>query len=531
VKRWRGAWYSDEQKNRFATEDKEMKNFILALFLLILTESSLAGSICTTPELSAVIYFGNGINTTRNSATSSLDRLSKELGDDYNGHKLEYALAYNQTGGMALDLVQATIQSGIQFTSRFTLWLNGVGLASDWFTTWFQDYLMRKTVVVAEEVAEHANFYLNDILGGKKVIVVSHSQGNFYVNEAKDLLARQLPSGKMASFAIFGAAVPSDSIGGNSSPYLTNHRDFIQKVPGSLAVNWKLYRSDRKEAEDVGMIQAHLFNATYISNDFDIRPTLVSGIKTQIDAAARPAYSCETFNKTVLTMVTGTYITTCGIKPNRINRQVVISTTGITLANNISVDLTGIQTMLSLNQQPESSPYPINLGFFGAANSPVGVAAWDINRVFRNSKPPIECSVDDETPPTAIGKPFSITKTMMAPLQGLYRLLPKNSCTYDGNLTNDKPIEFSFDGSRIHLGERSWEIAAESEVVSTVIRDIKSNSGFAPLTEPGFFIDARQGPNNFSIDYTRNKEIRRFIAIEENKSGVVCNFDQRDQSL
>jgi hypothetical protein len=92
-------------------------------------------------------------------------------------------------------------------------------------------------------------------------------------------------------------------------------------------------------------------------------------------------------------------------------------------------------------------------------------------------------------------------------------------------------IEFSIDGSRIYLGERSWEIAAVSEVVLPVFCDIKSNSGFARLTEPGFFIDARQGPENFSVDYTRNKEIRRFIAIEENKSSVVCNFNQRDQNL
>jgi hypothetical protein len=187
--------------------------------------------------------------------------LAKELTNEYNGQKLQYALAYNRTAGMATDLGQASAESGVQNNKNILRWLYGKNLSPEWFSKWLDEYLSKRSLDVATETASHANFYLNDILHGKKVVVVSHSQGNFYVNEAKQLLARQLRDGKMSSFARFGVAVPADNIGGGSGPYLTNHRDFIQKVPRSLPPNWKLHHSDKTVADDLGPIQAHLFNA------------------------------------------------------------------------------------------------------------------------------------------------------------------------------------------------------------------------------------------------------------------------------
>ena len=268
-----------------------MRNTLLIFSLFMLVENAFATSACIAPEAASVIYFGNGINTDRDSALSSLSRLKKELTTNYNNQKLTYALAYNSTSGMGIDLAQSAAQSGTQNNRDIIRWLNGKNLIPIWFSNWFESYSNVKSLDIAAEVANHAKLYLNDILDGKKVIVVSHSQGNFYVNEAKELLARQLRNGKMRSFAIFGVAVPANSIGADSGPYLTNHRDFIQKVPLALPANWKLHYSDKKVADDVGAIQAHLFNATYLSDDYDIKPALIAGIRAQIDAAVRPAHS------------------------------------------------------------------------------------------------------------------------------------------------------------------------------------------------------------------------------------------------
>jgi hypothetical protein len=312
---------------------------------------------------------GNGVASSRQAVESSLKYLKLEFGDQYNRQKIEYALAYNETNGIALDVIQTVTQAGAQFDSNIMRWLNGAGIAPNGLSDWYQSYVLRAVVVVAEEIVDHANFYRNDILSVKKVVVFAHSQGNFYVNEAKQLLARQLPDDKMRSFTVFGTAVPSDNIGGELMPYLTNHRDFIQKVPQALPANWKLYRSDKTPAEDISPIQAYRFNAVYISEDFDIKPALIAGVRSQIDAAVQPIHSCEVYNKAVLSMVAGRYITTCGIEPDTRNVEVQITTDGMMIPEVGWLDLTGVGPSIFLNQQPEDALQPVSLAAFAGGGT------------------------------------------------------------------------------------------------------------------------------------------------------------------
>jgi hypothetical protein len=184
----------------------------------------------------------------------------------------------------------------------------------------------------------------------------------------------------------------------------------------------------------------------------------------------------------------------------------------MTFPENEWIDFTGFNASVALSQQPEMLPYPISLGAWDGENTRPGVANWDINRIYRGISS-LTCRVRDETPPTAIGKPFHITKSMLAPVQGLYRLLPRHSCTYNENLLNDKPIELSVDGSKIHLGERSWEIASDSESVLTFARDFRSDKTIAPVPGPGFILESQLGPNRFSVHYARNTEIQKYCSL------------------
>lgn len=514
-----------------------MKNIILACSLFLFMNIVSAAPTCIKPEASAVIYFGNGINTDKSSARNSLSRLAKELTNEYNGQKLQYALAYNRTTGMATDLAQASAQSGVQNNRNILRWLNGKNLSPEWFSKWLDEYLSKRSLDVATEVASHANFYLNEILHGKKVIVVSHSQGNFYVNEAKQLLARQLRDGKMSSFAIFGVAVPTDNIGGSSGPYLTNHRDFIQKVPRSLPPNWKLHHSDKTVADDVGPIQAHLFNATYLSDDFDIKTALLAGIRSQIDAATRPTHSCETFNVLILSMVKGTYLSTCGIEPRQTINQTRITETGMVFQDNTSVDLTRMETILSLSQGAQDSNAYIEFLYAGGVIPARGGAFWDSNRVFQNPvsvgpNPPRYCRVAKETPPTKLENDISISKAMLMPARGLYRMLPIKACTFNKTKKNDKPIEFAIDGSTIRLGDKKWNLNLGSEAVSLLGVDPRLPEAIMRnIDEPGFFFSSSDANNYHMLYYSRNKEILWFSATEVNKSTTICDFDLRNQDL
>ena len=160
-----------------------------------------------------------------------------------------------------------------------------------------------------------------------------------------------------------------------------------------------------------------------------------------------------------------------------------------------------------------------------------------MNGVFKNPvsvgpTPPWFCSVDDDTPPTKLEKAVNISKTMMAPVQGLYRMLPVNSCTYNRTIKNDKPIEFSVDGSTVRLGDRKWNLSMETEVVMLLGIDPRLPQGEVfKNDELGFHFDGSDENNSYSFYYSRNKEILWFSAVEKNKSITFCDFDMRGQEL
>ena len=85
-----------------------MKSVPLLITGLLFSPLILASTQYFPPTAGTVIYFENGINTSIISAKASLDRLTEELGNDNNGEELKYSLAYNDTEGMVMDLVEAS---------------------------------------------------------------------------------------------------------------------------------------------------------------------------------------------------------------------------------------------------------------------------------------------------------------------------------------------------------------------------------------------------------------------------------------
>lgn len=284
-----------------------MKSIFSTFFLLLITDFSSAQQTCPLPEQKVVIFFGNGINTTRPSATAAFEALSDELGMTYNGQTLHYDVAYNKTSG----------------------------IAPNWFNQWYQQFMLASINVIADEVLDHVDKYSAAICHGQKVVVVAHSQGNLYVNEAKIQLAQQLSAKQMQSFAIFGVTVPANNVGGNSGPYYTNHRDFIHYVPRALSQNWTLQRSNGTSADDIGLIQAHLFNDTYMSTDFDVRPAVLIGIKGQIGGAETPTPSCDNYRNYFGGALAGIYPVSC----NGENKTVTVNTEAVVTLPNVVIDL------------------------------------------------------------------------------------------------------------------------------------------------------------------------------------------------
>src|SRR5207245_6943601 len=143
----------------------------------------------------------------------------------------------------------------------------------------------------------------------------------------------------MQSFGTFGVATPANNVGGDTRPYYTNHRDIIQIVPASLPYNWTLRRADGSVADDVSRIEAHLFD-TYMSSSYDLRASLLLGIKQQLSALESPSPSCDSldYRKQFVRLVAGTYLGSCDGSENY--HPVAVSPEGIVALPDRSVDVT-----------------------------------------------------------------------------------------------------------------------------------------------------------------------------------------------
>ncbi|MBK4737082.1 hypothetical protein [Noviherbaspirillum pedocola] len=111
-------------------------------------------------------------------------------------------------------------------------------------------------------------------------------------------------------------------------------------------------------------------------------------------------------------------------------------------------------------------------------------------------------------------------------LSGLYRLLPKDSCTYFGtlNVTNEKPLDFSATGSGVQFGDKTWQIRGGSELVVAVTDG--TAYGYEPgrFTVPLYFYHSETNDNFVTIAYARNRKILGLTAVDKDKSMVTCTF-------
>jgi len=224
------------------------------------------------------LVFSNGELTTPKQAFTALNELALNLGN----RKAEQGITYNLAYNYSTDAFEKLLQ-----TSDQRQWyVNLARLLHNW-----------KYQINTPELNEHVEKYREAILHGQKVLVVSHSEGNFYSNLAQQMLSNQKPAIAMKSFGLFGVATPANHVKGT---YLTNHLDIITSIPGSLPANWTLRRTDSgKIVDQIGSIPAHSFSDTYLSPYYDIRPEIVKGIKQELTQLKDPPQVVKSGSVTV----------------------------------------------------------------------------------------------------------------------------------------------------------------------------------------------------------------------------------------
>ena len=211
-----------------------MKPFLYIFIYSFIGSMMLAGtssaSICDTKE--AVVFFGNGLITDEDSAYSSRDLITKRLETAMSPEEfevLDFKLSYNDTHTLPLDLLESTIQFLTGNVSRFwrILWeLDPMpDLVADQMLL-LSGALDYSALLTTGNLRDHVKTYQNVIAEGKKVILVAHSQGNLFGNQAYNFLSTY----ERRSFGMVSVSNVDNNVLGNASAaafYTTLNNDKV----------------------------------------------------------------------------------------------------------------------------------------------------------------------------------------------------------------------------------------------------------------------------------------------------------------
>lgn len=188
--------------------------------------SQAASQFCSAKD--TVIYFGNGVFTTRTQAKRNMEKFANEVSTVFpveQFEKISFDLAYNTMIGIVPDLFESYIQDTSADASSF--WRTLAVLIPMPVT--FRDKILNRAATIDEnaflnsqDLSIQLTSYRNTILEGKKALVVAHSQGNFFANEAY----RQLSTSDKASFGIVSVANPASSVA-TGGPHTTLFEDLV----------------------------------------------------------------------------------------------------------------------------------------------------------------------------------------------------------------------------------------------------------------------------------------------------------------
>lgn len=255
----------------------------LSAGLFVLLAGANLWSQSATPNCTlggTTIFFGNGVDVSSDYALGSMLDLQNAVNaaistnNSYDHSCFRYKLAYDSTfidpstscgaffpanpaayavncGNLVNLLVEAGIISGIQvaaqpgFPSQLSMYLSNLSLAPFWVLSALSTVITKLSFLLPSDLqTQVTQDYNPEIVAGNVVIVVAHSQGNLYANEAYQYISPAPSSTSPPDFSIVSVATPANTIAGYEAtcpspfcPYVTLENDIITAVPESLRAN------------------------------------------------------------------------------------------------------------------------------------------------------------------------------------------------------------------------------------------------------------------------------------------------------
>lgn len=241
------------------------------------------------------VYFGNGMFTDIWEARLGVDELRMRLnaagidGRPGAGSGVDFYVAYNQDEAPLRQLLEVFRQKTAATASNFWRWISRFDLAPEWFRESAEQIATSYSSVehvIDEDLAKHVQWYRGDILSGRKVVVVAHSQGNFYANFAHDEIYGGVDGLRTYSFGIVSVANPDARVAGGG-PYTTLESDIIinavRLASGTALAATPGATNSRLSSDPLG----HAFIGAYLGGDVS-GPRIVGHTLEMIDALEWP---------------------------------------------------------------------------------------------------------------------------------------------------------------------------------------------------------------------------------------------------
>jgi hypothetical protein len=191
---------------------------VLALLVILSLSSEIFAQQCTefNKPGKARVYYVNGMlsdNVNNNNARTLLETTVGNKPDNV------YRMSVNRTKNFAADGYQSFKQRSGEIDPKiFWQQWHGTNPGFPQTSPEFQESLADAIVAAATvqvnsdaDLAAMVGQYLIDLNAGKKVILVSHSQGNFYANRAQEFIADNNPE-LAPSLGVISVASPSGSL-------------------------------------------------------------------------------------------------------------------------------------------------------------------------------------------------------------------------------------------------------------------------------------------------------------------------------
>lgn len=248
-----------------------------------------------------VVVFGNGILTEDTGSYAARDIVKESLRarlDPLVFDRLEFGTARNRSGNALTDLYESLEQRlpSDNIAVSFWRWLGGREEVPEAVREELLAMVNRFDVsemIGTEDLAEHLNIYRSSIEAGKKVVVVDHSQGNFFGNSARSVIASDLEPTGIESFGLVCVANPASFCAGDG-PHTTLVEDLViagialSSVPtGTLLPQFANITNIGSGAEGDHW-SGHFFNENYMLDGSRTVEKIIEDIVTVRNGLAQP---------------------------------------------------------------------------------------------------------------------------------------------------------------------------------------------------------------------------------------------------